>query len=302
MANAQILKRRIRSISNTRQITKAMELVSAAKMRRVVVAVERSRAYSDATIDILRRLSSSVEAAHHPYFSPPVTKTKLYVLFTSDSGLAGAYNSNVFSFAAKAFGEDHAKGLQPVVIAFGRKGAHHFSHVSDVNLEGEYEKVADDPDANVFAPVLEFIVEGIAETKFSSVDLIYTEFRSTMNQQVTKLQLIPVSASDDDKADLPDQVSATPKKDNLVETVFEFEPDAEAVLESALRLYFESSLRRARVESAASEHAMRMMSMNNANRNAGDLIDNLTLDLNATRQAAITQEMAEIIGGANAIT
>ena len=302
MANAQILKRRIRSVSNTRQITKAMELVSAAKMRRVVVAVERSRAYSDATIDILRRLNSSIEATHHPYFSPPVTKAKLYILFTSDSGLAGAYNSNVFNFATKAFSEDHAKGLQPEVIAFGRKGAHHFSHINDITLEGEYEKVADDPDANVFAPVLEFITEGIASAQFSSVDLIYTEFRSTMNQRVTKLQLIPVSPSSDDLADSSEQVIATPKKDSFAGTVFEFEPTAEAVLESALRLYFESSLRRARVESAASEHAMRMMSMNNANRNAGDLIGNLTLELNATRQAAITQEMAEIIGGANAIT
>lgn len=290
MANTQALKRRIRSVGNTKQITKAMELVSAAKMRRVVEAATRSRIYSDAAIAILRRLSDSVEAAHHPYFSPPTSKAKLYVIFTSDSGLAGAYNSNVFNLAHRAFDEDNARGIQPLIIVFGRKGASHFSRGSNVRLIGEYENVPDDPDVNVFASVLETITSGTKNAEFSEVQLIYTEFRSTMNQKATSLQLIPIAA--------PEGSLESENQDN---TVFEFEPNVEAVLQSALKLYFESSLRRARIESAASEHAMRMMSMNSANRNAGDLIDNLTLELNATRQAAITQEMAEIIGGANAI-
>jgi len=300
MANAQVLKRRIHSVGNTRQITKAMELVSATKMRRVQETVGRVRVYSDATISILQRLSNSVEAVHHPYFKPPVAKAKLYVIFTSDGGLAGAYNSNVFNFTAKAFAQDKAQGIQPLVVAFGRKGAHHFSHETNLRLLGEYEAVADDPDTNVFAAVLDVIKTGIQNTEFSAVELIYTEFRSTMNQRVVNLQLIPVNALTDPTED----ESPTPAPKNAAETdvVFEFEPNAEAVLNSALRLYFESSLRRARVEAAASEHAMRMMSMNSANRNAGDLIDNLTLELNATRQAAITAEMAEIIGGADAIT
>jgi len=290
MASTQALKRRIRSVGNTKQITKAMELVSAAKMRRVVETAARSRIYSDAAIAILRRLSGSVEASQHPYFNPPAAKAKLYVIFTSDSGLAGAYNSNIFNFAHRAFDEDSAKGIKPLVIVFGRKGAAHFSHGSNITLLGEYEGISDDPDVNVFASVLETITKGIANAEFGSVELIYTEFRSTMNQKATNLQLIPIATP-----------QASEETENSSNVVFEFEPNVEAVLESALKLYFESSLRRARIESAASEHAMRMMSMNNANRNAGELIDNLTLELNATRQAAITQEMAEIIGGANAI-
>ncbi len=288
MAQTQSLKRRLRSVGNTKQITKAMELVSAAKMRRVVAAAEQSRVYSDAAIAILNRLVASVEAKHNPYFAPATSKNKLYVVITSDGGLAGAYNSNIFNLANKTFKEDIAKGLKPHLIAIGRKGAHHFSHSSAIELIGEYEGVADYPDVNVFAPILEVIKNGILEGKFSSVDLIYTEFRSSLNQQARLLQLIPVQPPEADV-------------ENTDELVFEFEPNAEAVLEEALRVYFESSLRRARIEAAASEHAMRMMSMNNANHNAGDLIDNLTLELNATRQAAITQEMAEIIGGANAI-
>lgn len=289
MAQTQILKRRLRSVGNTKQITKAMELVSAAKMRRVVAAAEQSRIYSDAAISILNRLVASVEAQHNPYFTPAPSKNKLYIIITSDSGLAGAYNSNIFNLSSKAFKEDLARGLRPHVIAIGRKGAHHFSHSSAIELIGEYEGIADYPDINVFAPVLEVVKDGIATGKYSSVDLIYTEFRSSLNQQARLLQLIPVETLEADSG----------KQDDIV---FEFEPNAEAVLDEALRVYFESSLRRARIEAAASEHAMRMMSMNSANRNAGDLIDSLTLELNATRQAAITQEMAEIIGGANAIS
>lgn len=290
MAQTQLLKRRIRSVSNTKQITKAMELVAAAKMRRVQEAAQKSRIYSDAAIGILRRLTASPEAASHPYFNPPASKNKLYIVFNSDGGLAGAYNTNVFNAAARAFAEDNKSGISPLVIAFGRKGASHFSRGANIELIGDYENIADDPDINVFAPVLETISDGISGGQFGSVVLIFTESISTMVQRVRSLQLVPVETPEE-----------TVEKENLSETVYEFEPDGNEVLSDALKLYFESALRRARVEAAASEHAMRMMSMSNANRNAGDLIDGLTLELNATRQAAITQEMAEIIGGANAI-
>jgi F-type H+-transporting ATPase subunit gamma len=291
VASTQLLKRRIRSVKNTKQITKAMELVAAAKMRRVQEAAARSRIYSDATISILRRLTGSVEAQHNIYFAPPSSKGKLYIIFNSDSGLAGAYNANIINAAHKAFTEDRQKGLQPAVIVFGRKGARHFSRLAGINFLAEYENIPDNPDINVFAGVLETIKNGVNGGNFSNVTLIYTESISTMVQRVRLLQLIPVQ----------EQAPETVEKENERQITYEFEPDAESVLQSALSLYFESSIHRARVEAAASEHAMRMMAMNNANRNAGDLIDNLTLELNATRQAAITQEMAEIIGGANAI-
>lgn len=290
MANTQALKRRIRSVSNTKQITKAMELVAAAKMRRVQEAAGKARIYSDAAISILRQLTGSVEARQNVFFSPILGKSKLYVIFTSDGGLAGAYNSNVFNAAGNSFIEDRNNGISPQVVVFGRKGSRHFSRLNGVQLRGTYEGVEDDPDMNAFAAVLETIMDGTAEGELSNVTLIYTESISTMVQKVRKLQLIPVEA--------PEETTET---ENYIKRAYEFEPDAGEVLNSALRLYFESSLRRARIDSAASEHAMRMMSMNNANRNAGDLIDNLKLELNATRQAAITQEMAEIIGGANAI-
>lgn len=290
MANTQALRRRIRSVGNTKQITKAMELVAAAKLRRVQEAAEATRIYSDAAIGILRRLSASPEAAQHSYFNPPATKSKLYIIFNSDRGLAGAYNTNVFNAAARAFSEDQKASVRPLVIAFGRKGARRFARTSNIELVGEYEDVPDEPDINVFAPIIETITDGINEERFSSVALIFTESISTMQQQVRTLQLLPITP------DLEDSEENTEPK-----IVYEFEPETKVVLENAIKLYFESALRRARVEAAASEHAMRMISMSNAARNADEFIDHLTLELNATRQAAITQEIAEIIGGAEAI-
>ncbi len=290
MAQTQILKRRIRSVGNTKQITKAMELVAAAKMRRVQEAAAAARIYSDAAIAILRRLTASPETATNLYFSPPSSSGKLYVIFNSDSGLAGAYNANVFNAAAKEFAKDSKAGIKPMVVAFGRKGASHFSKGSNIDFIGDYEGIADDPEINVFASILETIGSGIFEGRFNSVSVIFTESISTMQQHVRVIQLVPVEAP-----------PSTDESDNQTNVVYEFEPDGEVVLNDALKLYFESALKRARVEAAASEHAMRMLSMSNANRNAGELIDDLTLELNATRQAAITQEMAEIIGGANAV-
>lgn len=294
MASTQLLKRRVRSISNTKQITKAMELVAAARMRRVMEAAQKSRIYADAAAAILRRLSVTPEASQHPYFNPPPSKSKLYVIFNSDRGLAGAYNSNIFNTSARAFAEDNKIGVTPMVIAFGRKGARHFSRGSNIELLGAYDNIEDDPDINVFAPVLETISEGIEQGRFGSVSLIFTESISTMVQQVRTIQLLPITPEADG--------GEKEQTDRPAEFAYELEPDGKAVLDTALRLYFESALRRARVEAAASEHAMRMISMGNANRNASDLIDALTLELNATRQAAITQEVAEIIGGSEAIT
>lgn len=291
MASTQVLKRRIRSIGNTKQITKAMELVAATKMRKVQEAARHARIYSDAAISVLRRLSTSVDTNYHPFYNPPPSKTKLHIIFSSDRGLAGAYNSNIFYAAAAAFQEDAKAGLKSKVIVYGRKGARHFARGLNIELLSEYENIADIPNANVFAPVIETIIRGVDEAVFGAIDMIYTESRTSLTQRVRTLPLVPIRRDDETAAD-----------EKPPEIVYEFEPDVGVVLDSAIKLYLESSLRRARIDAAASEHAMRMLSMNNANRNAGDLIDSLTLELNATRQAAITQEMAEIIGGSEAVT
>ncbi|MBX4201820.1 F0F1 ATP synthase subunit gamma, partial [Candidatus Saccharibacteria bacterium] len=219
-------------------------------------------------------------------------KTKLYIVFNSDRGQAGAFNSNIFAQAHKSFLEDRAAGFSPAVIVFGRKGSSHFSHLAGIDLLGAYEDIADTPDINVFAPVLETIENGFSENQFASVSIIYTEFKSTLVQSVKQSQLLPISLGANEVGDSAE----------ISTKVYEFEPGIEAVIEEALRIYFEARFIAARVESAASEHAMRMVAMGNANRNAKDLADALKLELNSVRQAAITQEIAEITGGVQAIS
>jgi F-type H+-transporting ATPase subunit gamma len=285
MAQTQGLKRRIRSVRNAGQITKALEVVAASRMRKIQEFVAKSRSYGELADNIIRRIAPSEEAKQSPFFAGNNANQKLYIVFSSDRGQAGAFNSNIFNLTHKAIADDRKAGLKPGVIVFGRKGSSHFSRISDIELIGAYEDVADNPPANFFAPVIETIVDGYKTGRFGAVSVVYTEFRSSLNQQAINFQLLPVS--------LPEGETSS--------RVYEFEPDMETVIEQALQLYFEAKVMQARIESAASENAMRMVAMGNANRNASDLIDTLTLELNSLRQAAITQEIAEITGGSEAI-
>lgn len=284
MAQTRTLTRRIRSVKNAKQITKALEVVAASRMRRVVSLVEGSRTYGELAATVMAKIAANPEAHNLPYFSPAVDKPPLYVIITSDRGQAGAFNSNVFHVAHESFKQERG---QPQIVVFGRKGTRFFSRIRDVNLRGAYEDIADVPDVNVFAPAMEMIINGLANNEIGKVVIIYTQFVSSLTQKATALQLLPVDLS-----------AQTGEPDHKV---YEFEPDITDVIDEGIRLYLEARLMQAKVESAASEHAMRMVAMGNANRNASDLIDNLTLELNATRQAAITQEIAEITGGAAAI-
>ena len=291
MAQTQVIQRRIRSVRNAGQITKALEVVAASRMRRIQGSVERVRRYAEVADSIMRRIAPSQEAKAHPYFKNGSGKTRLYIVFNSDRGQAGAFNSNIFAQAHHSFLQDKADGFSSAVMVFGRKGSGHFARLAEVEMIGAYENIEDIPDINVFAPVLGAIETGFSENRFESVRMIYTSFKSSLVQQVTQTQLLPINIPDpaaDDKAEAA--------------KVYEFEPSIEAVLGEALRIYFESRLMSARVESAASENSMRMIAMGNANRNARELADDLTLELNSVRQAAITQEIAEITGGAEAIT
>jgi len=288
MAQTQTIKRRMRSVRNAGQITKALEVVAASRMRRIQDSVSRVRLYAQTAESIMRRIAPSQEAKLHSYFNKGKGKTRLYILFNSDRGQAGAFNSNIFAQAHRSFMQDKSEGYSSDIIVFGRKGTSHFARLSGIEMVGAYEDIADIPEVNIFAPALETIQDGFDEGRYESVHIIYTKFKSSLVQQVTQLQLLPIA--------LP-EVEETEAN----HIVYEFEPNIEAVLEEALRIYFEASFMSARVESAASEHSMRMIAMGNANRNARELVEDLTLELNSVRQAAITQEIAEITGGANAV-
>ena len=283
MAQTRTLQRRIRSVRNAKQITKALEVVAASRMRRVVQLVEGSRAYGELAAAVMAKIAANPEAQNLAFFSPSPDKPSLYIVISSDRGQAGAFNSNIFHLAVQSFKQDRGRSQ---VIAIGRKGTRFFSRFKEVDLRGAYEDLEDVPETNVFAPIIDMIINSLVTGEVGKVNLVFTQFVSSLTQKASLIPLLP--------ADL------TPA-DEAAQTVPEFEPDISDVLDESIRLFLQARLMQAKVESAASEHAMRMVAMGNANRNASDLIDNLTLELNATRQAAITQEIAEITGGAAAI-
>jgi F-type H+-transporting ATPase subunit gamma len=287
MANTITLKRRIGSVRNTRQITKAMELVAASKMRKAQEHAQRGRLYREAAYSLLTRLSWITEASEHPLFAKRPIRIKLYIVISSNRGLAGAYNANIMRLLAKSILADQQAKLTAQVIAIGKQAANFARRLRGVELIAAYPAFGDNPSANDIRPLLNTITELYSNKTVDSVQLLYTEFKSNLSQIATPLSLLPALFEDTGE-------------DGSLSSVT-FEPSIEAVLDNVTIRLLEVQLWQAMLESIASEHSMRMMAMKNATDNASDLIDDLTLAFNTARQAAITQELAEITGGAEAI-
>lgn len=286
MASTITLKRRITSIKGTRQITKAMELVSASKLRRSQEYAAASRDYGALAYDLLRRLSTMVEVERQPLFAKRPVKSRLYIIVTSNTGLAGAYNANVLKLLTTQLQRDQQEHVKSHVITIGSKGAQFVRRLSDVDLAAVYPPFGDHPTANDVRPLLNNAMEHHREKLADEVSIIYTKFITTLTQEARSKQLLPAPAPEGEEHDVP---------------ASNFEPDVETVIEQVTTRLIEAQIWQAILESSASEHAMRMMATKNATDNASDLIDDYTLELNTARQAAITQELAEISGGAEAL-
>ena len=287
MANTIVLKRRIGSVKNTKQITKAMELVAASKMRRAQEFAQHGRAYREAAYSLLTRLSAITEVNDHPLFVKRDIKTRLYVVITSNRGLAGSYNSNVIRLLAKAIVEDSKAGVKSQVVAIGKQAAQFARRLEGVDLVAAYDGYGDQPTSNDVRPLLRSLSGMYADKKVDDVQLIYTEFKTNIVQIAKSLSLLPA------------RFEAIENVDSLAQVTFE--PSVAEVLDSVTERLLEVQLWQALLESLASEHSMRMMAMKSATDNASDLIDDLTLAFNTARQSAITQELAEITGGAEAM-
>lgn len=287
MASTIILKRRIKSIRGTRQITKAMQLVSASKLRRAQEYALQSRDYRDLAYDLLKRLNAMEEVERTPLFAKRPVKNRLYVVITSNTGLAGAYNANILKLLAAGFREDQDSHVKSHVIVIGSKGAHFVRRVASVDLLAAYPPFGDQPSANDVRPILNTVMQQYKDELVDDIRILYTQFNSTINQQAQDMHLLPAPVLDD--------------VESKVSLFSNFEPDVETVVEQATTRLVEAQIWQALLESLASEHAMRMVATKNATDNANDLIEDYTLELNSARQAAITQELAEITGGAEAL-
>lgn len=287
MASRQQIKRRIGSVKNTKQITRAMQLVAASKLRKAQDAVGKPRAYAELAREILTTLRVEANGEQFELFVPRPVKHRLLIVVTSDRGLAGAYNSNVIRRMLSEVQDDRAKDIKTSIVCVGRQVANSASRIAGLDIQSVYQELPDHPDADSLRPILTSVAALFAEKEVDKVEVIYTKFISAVAQQVQVQQLLPAGF---------DEVEVSSELQHA-----EIEPSLDALVRFATLRLLESQIYQALLDAIASEQSMRMLAMKNATDNASALVDDLTLAYNNARQAAITQELAEITGGAEAM-
>jgi len=288
MASTQQLRRRISSVKNTKQITKAMEMVAASKLRRAQSAALASREFAILAHQILTQMRQMTDVRKHPLFDRRTIKQRLIIVIASDSGLAGGYNANVLKQLTKELQADRHDGVSTKLITVGKRATAFVSQIHDVEVLGAYHDFVASPTAEDLRPILLESLNGFTSKQFDSVDVVYTDYVSSVTHIPSTMRLLPAAFED---VELPV---------HLQDAVFE--PTADRVLQEVTERFVEVSMMQYMLESAASEHSARMLAMKNATDNANDIVDDLTLALNTARQASITQELAEITGGAEAMS
>lgn len=277
------IKRQISSVESTMKITRAMKMVAAAKLRKSQERAENAKPFFDKTKETLASVTANVNEDLHPLLNKRNVKKVAYVLITGDRGLCGAYNSRAIKEVekeVKVLDKDYA------LITIGKKGRDYFKNKSEII--SEYIGVDDKPGfataTNIATELIELYTEGILD----EIHLVYTEFNSVVSQNVHTLQLLPIEP---------------PKSEELddIEDSYLYDPSAEEVLSAVLPQYLKNIIFGALLQSKASEFASRMTAMDSATDNAEEMIEQLKLSYNRARQAAITQELSEIVGGAEAL-
>lgn len=287
MPSTRALKTRIRSVKNTKQITKAMQLVAASKMRRAQEADKASAPYAAAASELLTYLGGQGATDDHPLFARRNVKSRLIIVISSDKGLAGAYNTNIIKKYLAQLKSDEDEGVSNQTIAIGKKIANFVARLKHVNVIGVYEDLADRPTGRELRSILDMAIEKFTSGEVDAVDVVFTEFVSSMTQTATIRRLLPAG------------YGVTDVSENIRDA--KYEPSAEIVLDNVAYRLVGAQIYQAILDAKASEHSMRMVAMKNATDNASDLVDDLTLEMNKVRQGAITQELAEISGGVEAM-
>lgn len=285
MASLRDIKNRITSTKKTSQITKAMEMVSAAKWNRGVMNAKAFVPYMEKIQEVTASIAVGSKDANHPMLTTRPVKKTGYLVITSDRGLAGAYNSNVLRQLYQTIQSRHKSNDEFAIIAIGRVGRDFFQS-RGMNVVLDIVGIADQPSFSEIQDIASSTVGMFSDETFDELYIYYSHYVSAISQEVKEKKLLP----------LTDIAAASTKL-----TSYEFEPNAEEILEVLLPQYAESLIYGALLDSKASEHAARMTAMRNATDNAKELINSLSLSYNRARQAAITQEITEIVGGAAAL-
>jgi len=307
MLSPRTIKKRIRSTRNIKQITKAIEAVSAVKMRKSEEAALRGRPYALAALEVLRNISSNLENGFEKIsllLSSPEGKPPCLLVISSDKGLAGSFNINVLRKAMDFLKENPAAEI----IAVGKKGSE-FLKRRGVNVIASFSEAGDFVELSETTPIANLIRENFEKDRWSSVTLLYTHFISALNQEVISRPILPFNFESLDYivksitplrgkyANMPVAIGSSP----ILPSAYVFEPSPQQALSKLLPTLLEVEVYHAVLEANASEHSSRMLAMKNASENAGELIDSLTLEYNKARQAQITKELTEITAGAGAL-
>jgi F-type H+-transporting ATPase subunit gamma len=293
MANLKDIRKRIHSVKNTRQITRAMKMVASAKLRRSQEAILNARPYAYRIYTILLTLAEQIGVAH-PLLKSRDEKNIRVIVLAGDRGLCGSFNANVLKEGFRFIKQKEAEGLKVSIDCIGRKSAEFFKKRREIS--GYYEGLLSKAEYTRCAAIANDILKDYTSENLDAVYLVYNEFKSAIQQKVIVEKLLPISTQ------IPDGVVGMMKngaefkmKDYL------YEPSQVEILDEIIPRHFQVQFFRSVLESVASEHGARMSAMDSASKNASEMIDALTLDYNKARQAAITKELMEIVGGVEAM-
>lgn len=286
MANLKAIRKRISTVKNTQQITKAMKMVAAARLRKAQETIERMRPYAYRTRDIIAQLAARADFSDHPLLSQREPLRVDILVFTSDRGLCGGFNSSI-NRAVERYMQENERGHETIELEIvGRKGNEYFKR-RDTVINTYFHDVLTDPTQDKASEIAEAATARFVDGDLDALYVVYNEFKSAIAQEVIVEQLLPVVPAPVDQGQyLPD---------------FIYEPSREEIMDAALPGHLTVQVYRMLLESLASEMGARMSAMDAATKNAGELIDRLTLQYNRARQAAITTELTEIISGAEAL-
>jgi F-type H+-transporting ATPase subunit gamma len=287
MAGGREIKSKIKSVQNTRKVTRALEMVSASKIRKAQERMKASRPYARAMKQLIGHLAQANTDFQHPFLAERAEVKRVgYIIVSSDRGLAGGLNNNLFRKLLGEMRQWHEQGVEVDVVTIGQKATVFFRRLK-VDMLASVTHLGDNPELEQLIGIVKVMIDGFIEGRQDRVFVVYNDFVNTMTQRAAFDQLLPLPPSDEQLV--------THDWDYL------YEPDAQTVLEHVLTRYIESLVYQAVMENIASEHAARMVAMKAASDNANKLIETLNLVYNKARQAAITQEISEIVGGAAAV-
>src|SRR5512143_3059508 len=286
MAGSREIKTKIKSVQNTRKITKAMEMVAASKMRKAQERTRSARPYADKIRNVAAHLSHANPEYRHPYLVTRDTVKRVGIVVTADKGLCGGLNTNILRMALAKMREWESQGESFEVCCIGNKGLGFMQRLG-ANVVSQVVGMGDKPHMEKLIGALKIMLDGYIEDRFDRLEIFYTKFINTMKQEPVMEQLLPLSG---------EKLGAPEGSWDYI-----YEPDAKSVLDQTLTRYIEALIFQAVTENMASEQSARMVAMKAASDNAGTVIDELTLIYNKSRQASITKELSEIVGGAAAV-